>query len=159
RFGYDPEKAAMAESREKAQRKKQADAEAAALADAQRAQDLQRIKKETEGTATIIWARVIQRIGNNLLIDTDSERARLPLPKIEAHHTGKVPNLATGIILLTDYPGASAKVDDDVFAVVGYPIGTYEYTAVAGGRKTIRKYTYNLDLAAEHARLVAEARA
>lgn len=37
--------------------------------------------------------------------------------------------------------------DGDLVEVWAYPIGMYEYTAVSGGKKTVRKYTCDINKA------------
>jgi hypothetical protein len=51
---------------------------------------------------------------------------------------------AHGIVLLTDDADVSSVVDGEVAVAVAYPAGTYVYTAVSGGQKTVRKYTASL---------------
>ncbi len=38
------------------------------------------------------------------------------------------------------------------YLLVAYPAGTYEYTAVSGGRKTVRKFTASLVAATMNSR-------
>ena len=56
---------------------------------------------------------------------------------------------AVGLVLLVDYPKAELVVDGVPIALLVYPDGIYEYTAVSGGRKTVQKYTASVARALE----------
>lgn len=157
-FGYDQREAAVANAQER-RRKELADMQAARdLAAAARLQEYREITRKVEETRTVIWARVMQRLDGGLLIDADSVREseselRRIGTHIEGHNGEKVRNSAEGIIMLCDYSKEKMTADGDKFAVIGFPIGFYEYSSVGAGKKTVRRYTTDLKkavLAAMH---------
>jgi len=166
RFGYSMEATINADTvnriRENAFRRQQATAAAAAGEEMRK----QLRRKKVEASLVVILARVIQRLGDTLLVDCSGQGggrgwagyghtpeydklvAAKGVEKLRAYETER------GTILLIDFPGVANVADEDGFMIVAYPCGTYEYTAVSGGKKTVRKYTCSLDRAVEYERLL-----
>jgi hypothetical protein len=154
RFGYDPAQAAADEQQEKERRARQAQQAQAVAAQSAAAADDEKWRKENE---VVVYGKVIQKVGDELLVDA-YRGPILPawdhlvdqwVKVIMAERPARygVPTKkwwADGTVLLLDYPKISAVVDGDFVAAVSYPMGTYEYTAVSGGRKTVRRYTASL---------------
>jgi hypothetical protein len=117
------------------------------------------LRKKAIERRAIVWAKVSQCLRDGLLIDADSIPRKLApfieqgitttaLPTIENDRWRGATNVATGTILLMDYPRAKQKVDGDEFAVVAFPCGKYEYISVTGAKRTVRRYTTDLNKAA-----------
>ena len=158
-FGYDPAQAAADERLEKANAERERNARESAA----RAAALRRLQENFKTNGVIVWGKVIQRVGEKLLIDADtgaerssvsrqatalalhSQDRHFGLPKEWQDGIPQKWNIASGTVLLVDHPRTSSIVDSEIVLVVAYPTGTYEYTAVSGARKTIRKYTASLD--------------
>lgn len=157
RFGYSLEMAINADTearlRAKAYRRQQAVA-----ADTARVQVR---RKEVEATMRILFVRVMQRTGEELLVNCDVSAMKTgawreylqsaEFKKINkekgAPQVKQAMNIERGIVYIVDHPNITNLADDDEFVVIAYPIGTHEYTAVSGGKKTVRKYTCNLERA------------
>jgi hypothetical protein len=152
RFGYEPSAAAAAETTEAQQQAKARAAVAAGREQALRAEAQKQRAKQVAATGTMIWAQVIGRTKEGLLLDTDwvrnreiSMQAGIPtrlLPKVQNDQFASY-SVARGIVLLVDYDRENSVVDGDEFGIVGFPVGTYEYTTVTGAGKTVRKYSAN----------------
>lgn len=109
--------------------------------------------KELRTQKASVWGTVIQRLGNDLLVDAGTLHTRIAngggtkaafAPEIFDRAT----NIISGTILLTDYERAKSMADGDEFVVDAYPSGFYEYTAVSGAKKTVRRYSVLLMKAA-----------
>lgn len=74
--------------------------------------------------AVEIKGRVIQRVDGGLLVDCHSG----------THAT----------VLLADYADSDEVVDDALVSARAYPAGRYEYVAVNGSNRTVRKYSCDL---------------
>lgn len=101
-------------------------------------------------TAVYVSGKVIQNIDDGLLLDCDlhfapsSNKYRYD---IEHNHKWAY---SEGFVLLTGHPDKSTIVDDDLVSIVAFPIGKYEYTSVNNSKKTILKFTANLDEAVNY---------
>lgn len=155
RFGFDADVEAAA-ARARAEKMKRLVAHEAAAKNKLTAQtDLAIRRRDLEQKAVVLYGRVVQRLDDQLLVDCagNASRGYQPAPEYRKWMAGK--SRATerermtekGLILLVDFPGIKNTADDDAFITVAYPIGTHVYTAVSGGKKTVRKYTCNIDVA------------
>lgn len=153
-FGFDPAQAETAKLA--AERRRQADLRQRrdfqnAMADQQRLLDLQKYRVG-------ICGEVLQKVSDGLLVLSGSESrkssaaldselqsvlrpgARI-LPGGKSSFTiGYAPGYME-LCLLTDYTNYFRVVDRDVVTAVAYPNGEYSYSAVSGGRKTVRIFT------------------
>jgi hypothetical protein len=152
RFGYDPEKARLAQSEERLKQSKEYYYRSKAALDATTAKLNATLMRRAEESRTSIWARVIQRTPSGLLIDADSLRRDIrdgnARSDLEGNRWGSIQHYAEGTILLTDYPKEKSAADGDTFGVVGFPTGMHEYVTVNGSKKTVRRYTADINKAA-----------
>lgn len=160
RFNYQPTDAAVVLAIEATNKQRD---ENQARATAQRLQSeaaLAAKKREVAKTLAILHCRVVQRIEDYLLVDCSGEGggrnwvgyASTPeytefMKGKDYWPTQKKYGSEKGLVLLVDYPRVSKVADDDGFITIAYPVGTYEYTAVSGGKKTVRKYSCDINAA------------
>ena len=146
RFGYDPDRSAAAERKDS--ERLAADRKVTqALSTRQAAlQAKQKRRAEVSKSETMVFGRVIQCLDNGLLVNADSnvhgERMSEEPAFYQPDLNREVP-YAKGTVMLQDYKGKA--VDGDMVNVLAYPVEYYEYTAVSGGRRRVRKYTANID--------------
>ena len=151
RFGYNPEKSAAGEQSEERQRAASMERQRKIIAQSKIEQQARERRAKVEKAKVLVWARVIQRLDDELLVDA-SRSGYKELTEFK-NFAGKNADefwklaRATGTILLTDYPRVKNVVDGDDFLTVAYAAGTYEYTTVNNSKKTIRKYTCDPDKA------------
>lgn len=88
-------------------------------------QQAQRLAAHMAGAETVINGKVAQKTKDGLLVATADG------------HT----------VLVTDGPNL---IDDDAISVVGYAIGTFEFSLPNGTPKTVRKYTCDRITAIDH---------
>ena len=157
-FGYDPEKAALAEAERKEKLARQSRLLAAQADQAATEQQGRQVENDVIATATIIDAEIRQHIKEGLLLNCKPgeynndggqygwESFHYPMAaaskKFIADHPGIKPMIEDAdTVLLEDFYQGNSLADKDGFSVVGFPIGTFQYTTVAGGSKTVRRYT------------------
>lgn len=167
RFGYDPATAAKDEMLEKERKKREVEQMRARATEEAATALLKRTKNQVAGGSVIVWGKVIQRLGDKLLVNADSQfedgvsemtkavtakmfhahAKELGLPEEWQNGIPQKWDLARHIVLVENYPKVDSTVDGERIVSVAYPIGLYEYTTVKGSRSTVRKYTCSLDLA------------
>jgi hypothetical protein len=167
RFGYDPAKAAETEKAQQQRRLRDAQL-LAAQAQAAAKTDSERILFEKASASKIYVAgTVMQKTDDGLLVDSGTFPEKIG--EIASHanlnqRTGRKLSdneknvwaewsefsklssqgkLYKGICLLTDSTNIDVA-DDDYISSPAYPNGTYSYSAVSGGQKTIRKFTCDI---------------
>ncbi len=118
-------------------------------------------KPRTAAAPFIVWGRVVQRLGTNLLVNAESQfengvsEVMLKSTELFLHNHAKelglsyewqqgVPKkweLARHTVLLAGYPKVSTVADGDVVLAQAWFDRFYEFTTVRGSVSTVRLYT------------------
>ena len=161
KFHYDPDEANKADQmendRKAADLQKRIAGEQAAVREAHWNECEEKMKAQ----ATVICARVIQRLDNGLLLSAEDNDDRLDgysydsllIAWQKSYDSGKVTGAhsASGIVFLADYPFKNQMAAGDKFITLAYPNGFYKYTTVNHSESTIRRYTSDLVQAVAYA--------
>ena len=156
RFGYDRIESESAAKAEEARKKQLAIDESNFEIAANQLRADQESRRLLEKTKMCVEGRIIQRLETGLLVESASrqrdnaaDEPRSGYNSSGAWTTGYSERswfvdglpLYDGLCLLTD--AHVGFIDGDTVKAACYPNGTYEYTTVSGGGKTVRKFTTN----------------
>lgn len=144
-FGYDPG-AVQKEKEEKELKAAQAaPLEAARQRAVQERAQLLMMRKNAFDSRMVIDGKILQKLDEGLLLKSGVESLKgFGSGGKSRSYRQNVP-VYDEFCLLTDYGKGKSLVDGDHISVLAYPNGEYSYTATSGGKKTIRKFTANLD--------------
>ena len=173
RFGYDEVHGVQAEKAERERLARAHAAEARALAERRRVQQLAQRLAET---AKVVDGMIIQKVADGLLVNCGDEvsnrikmtpqqysglwRRRaltgqvLSTPYTVTYDPGAgLPQLASGLIFLQDYPEG---YKGQHVTTIAYLLGEYSYTTVQHASSTIPRFSADLASAAQRLLLAAE---
>jgi hypothetical protein len=164
KFGYNPANAAAADETDRQKHQAQLERnKQAAIAFQQNAEYEMRKSILKKGSRTID-GRVIQKIPAGLLVDSGREQ----LDEEGRTASGVSPDgsgsvwwsgpehireadspgaYCLALCLLTDYPKYDQTTDGDYIHILAYPTGQYIYTTVQNSSKTVRRFSYDFDVA------------
>lgn len=156
-YGYDPEKAAAFQAKQKEMKAKAAQNFQVAQAKVAEQQKAQQASQASEAenqrkmlSAKRIKGRVVQATKEGLLVDCDAEVA-VASSSASVGGGGGVysppdpngkgrPNEAYGLFFVVNHPQQSSIADDAGIDVDAYEDGLYKYVTVTGAEKRIKKY-------------------
>jgi hypothetical protein len=157
RFNYDPAKAAKADQADQIQKENYQ----RYLAAQEKAQELDLQKKILIQKSRTISGRILQKLPGGLLVesgqeeidqvghtDVEYDEMRTVTSRTVSVREGNTPGAeCLGLVFLEDHPRYAQLVDDNVVVILAYPDGQYTYTSVAGGQKTVRRFTADFEKA------------
>jgi len=146
RFGYDSAKAANVESQRADNAALRREAFAKAKDEALRTAELKKKTDEVEAARRLIAGSILQVLDDGILVrhgTMGNEIIRQAQQRAGGRSYG---SLNTELVMITEVD-TSNLVDGANARAWVYPLGTYSYTSVGGGMKTIKKYTMNKETA------------